>query len=208
MNDTGMRSRRERRGQSGPRYGSSMELFEEVVVVTDVRSTEEAYTVRSVLEFYRLRVRFERLVQRRQLDDFFAGRLGTSPCTVVMAHGAETDDGRAIRFMLVDNADGDPKAADGWEPTTVDLTASTIPNIVTSGSGALIVCSCGGGDSSLAEAFLQAGYDAYVGETEPYYSSDASLMFVTGLFYFLLAETETSIRGVTHSKTRSPARQS
>lgn len=59
-----------------------MELFEEVAVVTDARSCEEAYTVRSVLESYRLRVRFERLVQRRQLDDFFGGRLGTSPYTV------------------------------------------------------------------------------------------------------------------------------
>lgn len=165
-----------------------MELFEEVVVVTDVRSCEEAYTVRSVLEFFRLRVRFERLVQRRQLDDFFAGRLGGSPYTIVMAHGAETDDGRAIRFVLVDTPWGDPKAAEGWAPVTVDLTASTIPDIVTKGSGTLITCSCGGGDRSLAEAFLHAGYDAYVGQTQPYYSSDASLVFLTGLFYFLLAE--------------------
>ncbi len=165
-----------------------MELFEDVAVVTDVRSSEEAHTVRSVLEFYRLRVRFERLVQRRQFDDFFAGRLGTSPYTVVMAHGAETDDGQAIRFVLVDNPGGDPKAAEGWTPVTVDLTARTIPDMVTNGSGVLITCSCGGGDASLAEAFLRAGYDAYVGQTEPYYSSDASLVFVTGLFYFLLAE--------------------
>ncbi|HEV2061067.1 MAG TPA: hypothetical protein VGR11_17075 [Solirubrobacteraceae bacterium] len=165
-----------------------MELFEEVVVVTDGRSCEEAYTVRSVLEFYRLRVRFERLVQRRQLDDFFAGRLGTSPYTVVIAHGADTDDGQAIRFVLVDNPGGDPKAAEGWEPVTVDLTARTIPHIVTDGSGTLITSSCGGGDSSLAEAFLRVGYDAYVGQARPYYSSDASLMFLTGLFYFLLAE--------------------
>lgn len=165
-----------------------MELFEEVVVVTDARSSEEAYTVRSILEFYRLRVRFERLVQRRQLDDFFAGRLGRSPYTVVIAHGADTDDGRAIRFVLVDNAGGDPTAAEGWQPVTVDLTARTIPDIVTQGSGALITSSCGGGDNALAEAFLRAGYDAYVGQAQPYYDSGASLVFLTGLFYFLLAE--------------------
>lgn len=185
-----------------------MELFEEVVVVSDVRSAEEAYTVRSILEFYRLRVRFERLVQRRQLDDFFAGRLGSSPYTVVMVHGAETDEGRVIRFELVDNAGGDPKAAEGWEPITVDLSARTIPEIVTKGSGTLITCSCRGGDSSLAEAFFQAGYDAYVGQTEPYYSSHASLMFVTGLFYFLWLRTAITTPGGTRSTRQSPARRS
>ena len=82
-------------------------------------------------------------MQRRQFDDFFAGRLGTSAYTVVVAHGADTDEGRAFRFVPVDNPGGEPKAVEGWEPVMVELTARTIADVVTEGAGVLVTSSVG-----------------------------------------------------------------
>ena len=40
----------------------------------------------------------------------------------------------------------------------------------------------------LARAFLEAGYDGYVGATEDYVDGDSALLFTIGFFYHLLAD--------------------
>ena len=166
-----------------------MRAFENVTVVCDWKTVEDAIAVRAVLESFRLRVQFLRLVQRRQVFDFFAGR-GVSDCsyTVLVCHGTGTDADPTIRLQVVDQVTGDPYAPEGWEVATVELSAATIADTVTAARGTLVSTACGSGREPLAAAFLAAGYDAYVAPVGRYHDSDAAVLFVAGFFYHLLAE--------------------
>ena len=164
-----------------------MKLFDEVAIVTDERMVEHADALRRMLESFRLNVRFHRIVQRDQAIAFFANGVSTD-WTVLMSHGASTDASVALRFAVIGNDSGNPQAVEGWYPTIVDLTRESIPQLVKSARGTVISTACGGGSAALAEAFLDAGCDAYVGcQTPGYVDGNAMVLFVTGLFYFLLA---------------------
>jgi hypothetical protein len=163
-------------------------FFDEVTVVTDVRCAEEANMLRTMLEAMRLRVRYVRLVQRRQVASFFSDPETRSAWTILMAHGDELDGDRVIGLELVDNPSDDPKAVTGWEQVRHHLSPAVIADEVKGRSGVLISWACGGGDAALADAFLRAGYQAYVGTAGGYYDSSSSFLFLTGLFHFLMAE--------------------
>jgi hypothetical protein len=49
----------------------------------------------------------------------------------------------------------------------------------------------------LAEAFLTAGFDAYIGATEPYVDADSTCLFAYGFFYFALLEIGISLHVLT-----------
>jgi hypothetical protein len=134
-----------------------MKLFEHVAVVGSSEASDPQ-VLRSVLEEFGLRVHLYRLYQKRNVEDFFAGRGLPKECryTVLCSHGHGPDDDPKIRLEVVDQKDGDPDAVEGREP--------------------------------LARAFLEAGYDGYVGATEDYVDGDSALLFTIGFFYHLLAD--------------------
>lgn len=160
-----------------------MKMFDEVAVVTDARSLEQAHALRGWLESLRVRVHFYRLTQTRQVLDFFANRAAEHAWTVLVTHGT----GQAIQFRVAHQEHDDWDAVEGWEERNVDLTPAFVASTV-KGSGVLLSLACGGGTQELADAFLDAGYDAYVGMETPYADMDSSLLFMMGVFYFLLAE--------------------
>jgi hypothetical protein len=165
-----------------------MRLFERVAVACD--HTPEmlamAGALRAMLECFTLRVDFYHLIQKRQVLDFFA-RPPEADFTVLFTHGEE---GRQLTFTVVDQEDADYEATHGWDGVEFALTPENIPEVVKGARGTLIAVGCGGGKPTLAEAFLAAGYSAFVGATTDYVNSDASLLFVVGLFYHLLAESQ------------------
>ncbi len=165
-----------------------MRLFERVAVVCDhtPEMLEMAGALRTMLECFTLRVDLHHLIQKRQVLNFFA-RPQEADFTVLFTHGEE---GKQLTFTVVDQEDGDYEAVHGWEGVEFALTPENIPEVVGGAHGALIAVGCGGGQRTLADAFLAAGYEVFVGATTDYVDSNASLLFVVGMFYHLLAETQ------------------
>ena len=166
-----------------------MKLFEHVAVAV---SSEDpaALALQSVLQQLGLRVHLYRFYQMRNVEDFFAGEGVPEECryTVICAHGHGPDDDPKIRLDVVDQKDGDPTAIEGWEPYEFDLCKDNIPELATAPRGTLVATGCGAGREPLARAFLEAGYEGYVGATQPYVDSDSAFLFTIGFFYHVLAD--------------------
>jgi hypothetical protein len=161
--------------------------FDRVAVICDATFVEHASATRAFLEAMRFRVDFYRL--RRNVLDFFGGDAGRYDYTVLWSHGLGDGASMAVRLDVVDQSEGDLQASTGWSEVQCDLTVETIPKIVTGVSGGtLLALGCGAGRPPLAEAFLAAGYDGYIGSMQKYYDADAGMLFTTSLFYYLLAE--------------------
>jgi hypothetical protein len=159
-----------------------------VAVVTDRDSVEDATAIRAALEVFRLRVDFYRMVQRRHLLAFLAGEHIPYDYTVLCAHGTGPDEAPKLVVEVVDQVAGDHEAATGWESVPVELTPQTIPKLVHAAGGTLMCGACGGGRAPLAQAFLAAGYDAYIGADQRYVDGESAFLFTVGFFYFALAE--------------------
>jgi hypothetical protein len=164
-----------------------MNLFEHVAVVGSSEASDPL-VLRSVLEEFGLRVDLYRLYQKRNVEDFFAGRGVPKECRYTGLCGHGPDDDPKIRLEVVDQKDGDPDAVEGWEPRPFDLSKGNVPGLVTAPRGVLVAGGCGAGREPLARAFLEAGYDGYVGATEDYVDRDSALLFTIGFFYHLLAD--------------------
>jgi hypothetical protein len=164
-----------------------MNLFEHVAVVGSSEASDPL-VLRSVLEEFGLRVDLYRLYQKRNVEDFFAGRGVPKECRYTGLCGHGSDDDPKIRLEVVDQKDGDPDAVEGWEPRPFDLSKGNVPGLVTAPRGVLVAGGCGAGREPLARAFLEAGYDGYVGATEDYVDRDSALLFTIGFFYHLLAD--------------------
>ena len=162
-----------------------MKLFDEVAVVTDARTVEQANVLRAWLESLRLRVHFYRLTQTWQVRDFFTNHATAHTWTVLVTHG--NSQSHAIQFRVAHQENEQWDAVQGWEERNIDLTPDAIASIV-KGSGVLFSLACGGGRPELAEAFLDAGYEAYVGMESAYGDTDSGLLFMMGVFHFLRAE--------------------
>jgi len=166
-----------------------MKLFEHVAVAA---SSEDpgALVLRSELEQLGLRVHHYRFYQKRNVEDFFASKGVPSECryTVLYAHGYGPEDDPKFRFEVVDQEQGNPYTVEGWQPYDFDLTKDNVPELVTASRGTLVASGCGAGREPLAKAFLEAGYEGYVGATENYVDGDSALLFVIGFLYHLLAE--------------------
>jgi hypothetical protein len=159
-----------------------------VAVVTDRDSVEVASAIRAALEVFRLRVDFYRMVQRRHFLAFLAGEHIPYDYTVLCAHGTGPDEAPRIVVEVVDQVAGDYEAETGWESVLVELTPQTIPKLVHAAGGTLVCGACGGGRAPLAEAFLGAGYDTYIGAEQSYVDAESAFLFTVGFFYFALAE--------------------
>lgn len=174
-----------------------MKMLDEVAVVCDHRTVASAFALRGVLEQFRLQVRLHRLVLHREALDFFAGQAPTCPYTVLMstATSGEDSDGSirdifegGLRFHVVQpdyTGDADHLHLAGWDDVFVDLTPSTIPNLVTAAGGTLVALA---GQESLVQPFLAAGYDAVIAPAEPPPEDNAALLFAIGFFYFAMSQ--------------------
>lgn len=162
-----------------------MKLFERVVIACDYapEMLGLATAMRAALEGFNLRVDFHRLIQKRQVMDFFS-RPPDADYTILVTHGG----GGQITVRVVDQAEGDYSKVDGWDEVKFALTPDNIPEVVKGQRGTLVAIACGGGRQPLASAFLAAGYDAYIGADADYYDGDAAVLFVASLFYHLRTE--------------------
>jgi len=140
------------------------------------------------------------MVQRRHLLAFLAGEHIPYDYTVLGGHGAGPEDAPKLVVEVVDQVAGDYGAETGWGPVLVELTPQTIPELVHADGGTLVCGGCGAGRPPLAEAFLAAGYDAYIGAVEPQIDAESAFLFTVGFFYFALAED----RGQTPWPTATP----
>lgn len=164
-----------------------MKVFDRVAIVCDHTMAEEAGALRAILEMYRLRVDLYRVVQGRNVVDFFGTAASQYESTIICAHGVGDGADMCIRLEAADQKDGDVNAETGWEAVNYDLTPDRISTLVKARGGMLVTTACGGGREPLARAFLEAGYDDYVGSRNMAIEMDAALVFVVNFFYHLLA---------------------
>lgn len=166
-----------------------MKLFDVVAIVTDQHFDEHSLAIRSFLESMRLRVDYFRVVQDRNVKDFFADHASRYGYTIIFTHGSGPDEAPSIDFSAVTQENGDYAAADGWSPTVVKLDPAHAASVVGGhGRGTLVTSSCGSGRPALAEALLAEGYDTVIGPSEEYWDANAATLFAITYFYNLLSE--------------------
>jgi hypothetical protein len=167
-----------------------MRMFDQVAILTDQHLTEHANALRAALEAMRLRVELHRVVQDRNVTDFFTERAPAHRHTVIMCHGTGPDASPSIDLTAVRPPAGADHSSEGaWEPCTVALSPQSVPAIIGGrGRGTLISTACGSGRPALGEAMLAQGYDTYVAPSTTYVDTDATLAFAVAFFYGLLAE--------------------
>ncbi len=168
-----------------------MKLYESVVICCDKVSKQfqDATAVRAALEAFGVRVHLYDLAQKRGALEFFAGAMPECKYVVLFCHGATNADGEwQLGLQVVDQVDGDYDNRRGWERVTVGLTPANIPDLVRGMGRTLICLGCGAGRESFAQAFLKAGYRAYIAPEGNYVNANAAMLFVIGFFYHLLTE--------------------
>lgn len=146
--------------------------------------------LQSVLQQLGVRAHLYRFYQTEHVRDFFA-RKGVPDevrFTILCAHAGGQDDDPAIHYDLSEQRDGDVTSPYGWEGYDLKISKDTVPDLVTNAQGTLIAMGCGAGREPLAKAFLEAGYEGYVGATEEYIDGDSAFVFTINLFYHLMAE--------------------
>ncbi len=146
--------------------------------------------LQSVLQQFNIRAHLYRFYNPEQVTDFFA-RKGVPDevrFTILCAHAGGPDDDPAIHYDLVEQKDGDVTSPYGWEDYDLKISKDTIPDLVADARGTLVAMGCGAGREPLAKAFLEAGYEGYVGATEEYIDGDSAFVFTVNLFYHLMAE--------------------
>jgi len=159
-------------------YVVGVKLFDNVGIICDRHFAESAIALRAMLESMRLEVDLVRVVQDRNVRDFFRDRAGSYDHTVVMTHGFGPDDDPVIGFDVVAQAAGDYNSTDGWSTARLDLGKNTAPEwIGGNGRGTLLTLSCGSGRAVLSHALLAEGYATHIGPGTSYYASDAGQLF-------------------------------
>lgn len=146
--------------------------------------------LQSVLQQFGIRTHLYRFYQTEHVVGFFA-RKGVPDevrFTILCAHAGGPADNPAIHYDLVEQKDGDVTSPYGWEDYDLEISKNTIPELVTDARGTLVAMGCGAGREPLARAFLEAGYEGYVGATEEYIDGDSAFVFTVNLFYHLMAE--------------------
>lgn len=168
------------------RFG--MKLFTRVAIICDHTLLDEALALRRVLESFTLHVDFYQLVQARHVVEFFAAPPAGCDAVIIVVHGDGEDSAPYLRFDVIDQETADYQSPTGWHPTILEWTPERIRTQVGKGLGTVISLACGGGRAPLAEAFLDAGCDAYIGAVERYIDMHSAMMFAISFFYWLLAE--------------------
>ena len=112
-----------------------------------------------------------------------------------------------LRIEVVDQKSGDYDSPEGWDFIAVELTPKRIAEYVQNRDGTLLSTACGSGRKPLAEAFLNAGYCAYIApisledsEEHEDVDLDSSLVFFITFFYYLMAGVERDYSTTTYTE--------
>ena len=152
--------------------------------------SQDVSAIRAVLEAFSLRVHLYDLVQKRNALEVLAGDLPGAEYVILCCHGSGTLDGvPRLRLEVIDQADGDYDQAGGWEQAEIELTPANIPDHFRGQGRTLICIGCGSGQEAFAQAFLRAGFRAYIAPRGSGTHTNATLLFIAGFFYHLLAAT-------------------
>ncbi len=169
-----------------------MKLYDAVVIIHDHSSdlSQEVGAIRAALEAFDLRVHLYELVQKRNALEVLAGAIPECEYVILCCHGGRHQDGGPqISLKLIDQVDGDYSKNGGWEGVTVGLTPANIPDYF-SGNGRTLIClACGSGQEPFAPAFLKSGYQAYIAPRGKGVEVNATVLFVIGFFYHMMAAT-------------------
>ena len=138
----------------------------------DIHDNLEAVTLRSALEWWQVQVRLHPIGQAKDLVSVLGGSQHLAPIVILMCHG---DD----RGILLPELGAELEAEQPYHhvltPTNV-LECVHVPNRVVINTG------CATGTTALADAFLGAGAQVYIGP-EGYVEADASLFYMFQLCY-------------------------
>lgn len=143
---------------------------------------KRAMVHRAVLEAYSHCVTMHDLWGEERVRRFF-GTKDDSALTLVECHGSGKNDGEAvINFSVLRHKQG-PE----FESVEFHVTPANVREVVKAGSGIIIMNACWAGKLSFADAFLSAGFSAYIA---PAKTSDqwSGLQFITAFIGYLMYE--------------------
>ena len=165
-------------------------LSTSVVIVCDAApgNFQRASAVRSVLETFGLQIYFYQLLQQQNVLDFLGGDYPDCDYVIWFCYGCSDNDGNEqLNFTVVHQQDNDYNSKSGWERVNVSLTPSNLGKYIKNPQGALICAATSG--KYWAEAFLAAGYKAYIAPTQADTACNSETLFITGFFYYLMMHT-------------------
>ncbi len=161
-----------------------MRDYQEVRIAHDRERSDykTALTHRAIFEFYSQQVTLHDLWTEESVLEFFAAKTD-SAVTLLECHGwGKTDADAVINLEVLRH-----KTGPEFEAIELRLTPANIRDVVKAGSGILINKACWSGKQVFADAFLSAGYGAYLA---PERTSDSwsALQFLTAFIGYLKYE--------------------
>ena len=146
---------------------------------------QQASAVRSVLESFGLQVYFYQITQKQNVIDFLAGNYADCDYVIWFCYGCPDSEGNEqLNFSVVHQQENDYDNKSGWERVNVNLTPSNLGEYIKNPKGTLICAATSG--KYWAEAFIKAGYKAYIAPNKADTACNSYTLFLTGFFYYLL----------------------
>lgn len=185
-----------------------MKLYDSVAMIHDYSPDLSSYinATRAALEAFGLRVHLYDLTQKQDALKVLAGAIPECEYIVLWCHGDTDINGESqLSFKLIDQMDGDYSKSRGWEGVTINLTPANIPDYFV-GNGRTIICiACGSGQDQFAQAFLEAGYKAYIAPQGGGVHVNSAVLFIIGFFYHLMAATRLDDQPFQHTDLEAVA---
>ena len=170
-----------------------------------LRMSQDMSAIRAALEVFGLRVHLYDLVQKRNALEVLTGGFPECEFVILCCHGgSDPDGGPQINLEVMNQIDGDYDKFGGWETTMISLTPANIPDYFSGNGRTLISIACGSGQEVFAQAFLQAGFKAYIAP-RPAAHINSIILFVIGFFYHLLAATRLEDEPLHHTHQEAVA---
>jgi hypothetical protein len=135
-----------------------------------------------------LQIYFFELLQKQNVLDFLAGDYPDCDYVIWYFYGSPGLNGdEQLNFQVVQQKNNDYTNKSGWERVQFSLGPLTVSHYVKNPKGTLI-CGATSGEH-WAEAFLAAGYKAFIAPTQTDLACNSETLFIIGFFYHLLMHT-------------------
>lgn len=130
---------------------------------------QQAEILRGVLEAFSIRVHLYHFVHYRNVVEFLKGQIPECDYVILCCHGVgATEEDMRFNLQVIRQSDDQDERKDGWQQVTFNLTPKNVSEYVQNPKGTLICTACGSGREAWANAFLAAGYKAYIAPADDY----------------------------------------
>ncbi|NKB69807.1 MAG: hypothetical protein GKR89_22270 [Candidatus Latescibacteria bacterium] len=165
-----------------------MKFWDSVVIFTETDTVYKAMCIRGLLEGMHITVHIQVVDCSQHVENFLAGRYPQAAFVIWCTHGTmRTESENVLSPTLWDVLGKDEQGRDDFEEIKRDIGPEEIVQKNTAPRKTFITISCHSGKKPLAEAFLAAGWENYIGTDEACETSSC-LVYLATLFSLLRAE--------------------